>query len=77
MRQITVFGSTSVGGLITVEHEPERQIKRTIKAAKKLLHSNGLWPPEPRHLEESTGWQFDLAAAVELEKQIDRLQSLL
>ena len=77
MRQISVFSSNGVGAPISVEHEPDKQIKRTIQAANALLKSNGLWPPESRHLENQTSWVFDLQKAVALQAEIDKLQKLL
>ena len=77
MRQITVFTGTGVGGPIIQEQEPKRQIRRVLKAADEFFKSNGLWPPEDRHLQSSDGWLFDLNQAVELRRELDRLKTLL
>ena len=81
MRQITVFTSNGVGKPITVENEPERQIRIVLKAARSFFKTNGGYGADgfDKGLVErmSDDWGFSVKKAIELDAELKRLEKLL
>ena len=82
MREITVFTSNGVRQPITIEHEPERQIRRVLKVAKAFFATNGLPLDEDSVIERIKDGElrtliYMAEEALSLKGELERLESLL